>query len=57
MHKVKETQMKFREVDISKMEFDLRSRDEIPKLLMGLQYIYCTPGIRHEVSQINNFAN
>lgn len=49
--------MKFREVDISKMEFDLRSRDEIPKLLMGLQYIYCTPGIRHEVSQINNFAN
>ena len=27
-------------VDISKIEIDLRSRDEIPKLLLGLQFIY-----------------
>ena len=52
MRKVMESQMKFGEVDISKIEFDLRSRDEIPKLLMGLQYIYCTPKLRDEVFQI-----
>lgn len=52
MRKVMESQMKFGEVDISKIEFDLRSRDEIPKLLMGLQYIYCTPETRDEVFQI-----
>ena len=27
-------------VDIAEVQFDLRSRDEIPKLLLGLQYIY-----------------
>lgn len=41
--------MKFGEVDISKIEFDLRSRDEIPKLLMGLQEIYCNRETRDKV--------
>jgi hypothetical protein len=44
--------MKFGEVNISEIEFDLRCRDEIPKLLMGLQKIYCTPKIREEVFKI-----
>ena len=52
MRKVKEQQMKFCEVDIAKIKFDLRSRDEIPKLLMGLQHIYCTPELREEVFKI-----
>ncbi len=39
MRKVKESQMKLGEVNIADIKFDLRSRDEIPKLLMGLQYI------------------
>ena len=52
MRKVTEPQIKFGEVDISKIEFDPRSRDEIPKLLQGLQYVYCTPEIRNEVFQI-----
>ncbi len=52
MRKVKEQQMKFGEVDIATVEFDLRSRDEIPKLLMGLQHIYCTPELREEVFKI-----
>ena len=52
MRKVKEQQMKFGEVDIATIEFDLRSRDEIPKLLKGLQHIYCTPEIREEVFKI-----
>jgi IS5 family transposase len=49
MRKVIDIQMKFGEVDISKIEFDLRSRDEIPKLLMGLQEIYCNRETRDKV--------
>ena len=49
MRKAIEQQMKFGEVDIATVEFDLRSRDEIPHLLMGLQHIYCKPEICEEV--------
>jgi hypothetical protein len=52
MRKTIDPQMKLGQVDISEIEFDLRSRDEIPKLLMGLQYIYCTPAIREQVFKI-----
>ena len=52
MRKIIEPQMQFGQVDISEITFDLRSRDEIPKLLMGLQYIYCTPEIRRQVFKI-----
>jgi hypothetical protein len=44
--------MKLGQVNISEIELDLSSRDEIPRLLMGLQYIYCTPEVREEVFQI-----
>ncbi|MBT4091594.1 MAG: ISNCY family transposase [Deltaproteobacteria bacterium] len=46
MRKVIEEQMKLGEIDISQIKFDLQSRDEIPKLLMGLQYIYTNPDLR-----------
>jgi hypothetical protein len=46
MRKVTDSQLSFGAVHISRIQFDLRSRDEIPKLLMGLQYIYCTPEVR-----------
>ncbi|MDY6868743.1 MAG: ISNCY family transposase [Chloroflexota bacterium] len=49
MRKVIDIQMKFGEVDISTIEFDPRSRDEIPKLLMGLQEIYCNRKVRDDV--------
>jgi len=52
VRKVIEPQMKLGQVDISEIEFDLSSRDEIPRLLMGLQYIYCTPEVREEVFRI-----
>ena len=52
MRVVIEAQRKLGEVYISQIEFDLRSRDEIPKLLMGLQHIYCTPEIRDKVFAI-----
>ena len=52
MRKVIDTQMKLGESKISSIKFDLRSRDEIPKILMGLQHIYCTPVIREEIFTI-----
>jgi len=52
MKKTTNPQMMLGQVDISAIEFDLRSRDETPKLLMGLQYIYCTADIRKEVFKI-----
>ena len=52
MRKVIDLQMKFWKKDIADINFDLQSRDEIPKLLIGLQHIYCTPKIREKVSII-----
>ena len=52
MRKAINEQMKFGEIDISKIEFDLRSRDELPKLLMGLQNIYANKKIRNKVFNV-----
>jgi hypothetical protein len=52
MRKVIDLQMEFWKKDIANIEFDLQSRDEIPKLLMGLQYIYRTSSIREKVFEI-----
>lgn len=52
MRVVIEKQNKLGSTAIADIKFDLSSRDEIPKLLMGLQHIYCTPAIRDEVFQI-----
>ncbi|MGK5093326.1 ISNCY family transposase [Deltaproteobacteria bacterium TL4] len=49
MRKVIEMQLKIGQVDISRIEIDLRSRDEIPKLLLGLQGIYEDREVRKEV--------
>jgi len=49
MRKVIDLQMEFWKKDIAGIEFDLKSRDEIPQLLMGLQHIYRTPLIRKKV--------
>ena len=52
MRKVINPQTLLGQVDISEITFDPRSRDEIPKLLRGLQYIYCTPEIRAQVFDV-----
>ena len=52
MRKVINSQTLLGQVDISEITFDPRSRDEIPKLLRGLQYIYCTPDIRTQVFDV-----
>ncbi len=45
-------QMQFGEQDIAEIRLDTRSRDDIPKLLRGLQYIYTTPAVREPVFAI-----
>jgi IS5 family transposase len=52
MRKIMNSQMQFGEVDISQIEFDLRCRDETPKLLIGLRHIYCTPELRAKVFEV-----
>jgi hypothetical protein len=52
VRKVKEMQMKLGEVNIAEIQFDLRSRDEIPQLLRGLQHIWCTPELREQALTI-----
>lgn len=52
MRQIMDNQMKLGELAIADIQFDLRSRDEIPKLLMGLQIIYCNPDIRQQVFEV-----
>ena len=52
MRKVIEDQMKFGEVVIENIELDIRSRDEIPKLLLGLQEVYCNLTLREQVFEV-----
>jgi hypothetical protein len=39
-------------VDIAAIQLDPRTRDDIPRLLRGLQYIYLQPQVREEVFTI-----
>jgi hypothetical protein len=54
MRKIIDLQMDFWKKDIVNFEFDLQSRDEISKLLMGLQYIYRTVAIREKFFKKDN---
>ena len=45
-------QMEFSQVDISEIKLDSRCRDEIPQLLIGLQFIYGKPDVRAETFRI-----
>ena len=52
MRKVRNPQFKLGEIPISKIKIDLKSRDDIPPLLLGLQYLYTTPALRDKVFTI-----
>jgi hypothetical protein len=52
MRKIIDMQMKIGELPIKNIEFDPRSRDEIPELLMGLQSIYCNRKLRERVFEV-----
>jgi hypothetical protein len=43
--------MQIGEVDIAAIRFDPRSRDDIPKILRGLQYLYTDLSLRHALFQ------
>ncbi len=52
MRQVINPQLQFGEQDISAIAFDPKSRDDIPQILRGLQYIYVTPELRKRVFAI-----
>lgn len=52
MREVMKLQAGLGELPIGAIVLDPKSRDDIPKLLVGLQYIYVTPGLRDEVFAI-----
>jgi IS5 family transposase len=52
MRVVKSPQMQFGEVDISEIKFNPKSRDDIPKILKGLQFIYINESVRKEIFNI-----
>ena len=52
MRQVINPQLQFGEQDISAIVLDPRSRDDIPRILRGLQHIYTTPQLREEVFAI-----
>ena len=49
MRIVKNPQAQFGQIDIAAIQIDARSRDDIPALLKGLQYIYSHEAIREQV--------
>lgn len=52
MRVVQNPQMQIGEVDISKIQFDPKSRDDIPRILRGLQYIYTNLSLRLQVFEL-----
>ena len=52
MREIIKPQLALGVVDIAAIQLDPLSRDDIPRLLRGLQYIYMQPQVREEVFTI-----
>lgn len=52
MRKNYEPQLTFGQTPIDEIKINMRARDEIPKLLLGLQHIYCNRELRKKVFDI-----
>jgi len=52
MRIVIDNQTKFGVIDISKIKFDPKSRDDIPQILKGLQYLYTNVDSRRKLFNI-----
>lgn len=52
MRQVFPQQLQLGQSDIAQIEFNARSRDDIPQILSGLQFIYVTPELREPVFTI-----
>jgi hypothetical protein len=49
MRKIVQEQVKMGEIDISAIDIELDSRDEIPQLLRGFQYLYSNTALRNRI--------
>lgn len=52
MRAIQNEQMQIGEVDISQIKFDPGSRDDIPKILKGLQYLYVNLDLREKIFEL-----
>lgn len=52
MRAIQNPQMQIGEVDISQIKFDAKSRDDIPKILKGLQHLYMDIPLRTQIFQL-----
>ncbi len=52
MRVIQNSQMLVGEADISQIKFDLKSRDDIPKILKGLQHLYMDLPLRTKIFQL-----
>ena len=52
MRTARNSQLQLGELDIANIKLDPRSRDDIPQLLRGLQYLYSDNVLREEIFQI-----
>jgi transposase, IS5 family len=52
MRKIINQQLTFGQVEISKIKFDPKSRDDIPQILRGLQHIYMHIATREKIFKI-----
>ncbi len=52
MRQAKYPQLRVGETPIAEIKINLKSRDDIPPLLLGLQYIYTTVALRNKVFAI-----
>ena len=52
MRIVQDPQLKIGQVDIATIKFDLKSRDDIPQILRGLQHIYINKPLREAIFKI-----
>ena len=52
MRVIQNEQMTIGEVDISKIRFDPKSRDDIPKILRGLQFVYTNVALRTAIFEL-----
>jgi len=52
LRKTFDPQLTFGQTPIDQIKIDIKSRDEIPKLMLGLQHIYCTPELRRKIFNV-----
>ena len=49
MRVVQNPQMQLGELDLSQIKFNLKSRDDIPRILRGLQFLYMDVSLRKNI--------